>query len=110
MKGFVGREGHPPVHGVLQLVLEVGKIEKAPSSLELDQDVDVALLVHLAADDGAEEGRSFDLVLSQDLDYSVPHGLHLIAHNIHSVMDVFITFRSVGLLQSRPISLPSPAR
>jgi len=98
MKRLVGENLHPPVRGVLQLVFEVGKIEEAPSSLELDQDVDVALLVHLAPDDGAEEGRSLDPILSQDLDYCITHGLHLTGHKMPDVVDVFMSFCSVGAL------------
>lgn len=94
MKRLVGENVHPPVHGVLQLVFEVGEIEEALSPLKLDQDVDVALLVYLAADDGAEEGRSFDPVLSQDLDYCVTHGLHLIGHEILDVVDVFKCYQN----------------
>ncbi len=82
MKRLVGEEVHAPVYGVLQLVFEVDEVEEALSPLELDQDVDVALLVHLAPDDGAEEGRSFDPILSQDLNYRHTHGLNLIAHKM----------------------------
>ena len=84
--------------------LRVGKIEEALSSLKLDQDVDVALLVHLAPDDGAEEGLSLDAVLSQYLSYCVPHGLHLIGHRIPGAVNIFVPFYSVGGCVDRPDS------
>jgi len=80
MKRLVGENVYAPVYGVLQLVFKVGEIKEAFSPHKLDQDVDVALLVHLAPGDGAEEGGPLDPVLSQDLDYCVTHGLHLIGH------------------------------
>ena len=110
MKRLVGEDVHPPVGGVLQLVFKVGEIEEALSPLKLDQDVDVALLVHLAPDDGAEEGRSLNPILSQDLDYCVPHGLHLIGHKITKVVNVFISFRYVGWRRDTALSPLSPAR
>lgn len=79
MKRFVGQEVNAPLHSILQLILQMGQIQKAPPALKFHQQIHVAFISHLSSDYGPKKGGPLYAILAQYIDYLFPQGLYLLA-------------------------------